>query len=169
MLRRYEFPLKIPHGLFWNFKAIAGTVNCPEIAGVIRFQFDLLPETAHVNVHRTWRNETAVAPHRIQQLIARKYTPGIARHELQKAELARSDKDFPVADSQDHGPGVNFQVADLQHRGRWRRLSTAKYRPYTSHQLPRTEGLGDIIIGPHIQATHSVHFRGFGGHKDNWR
>src|SRR5689334_3408688 len=117
-----NFHLEVSHRLFGDFKPVARAVNRPEIAGVIRFQLDLLPETAYVNVHRTWRNETAVAPHRIQQLIARKYTPGIARHELQKAELARSDKDFPVADSQDHGPGVNFQVADLQHRGRWRRL-----------------------------------------------
>src|SRR5690242_1304373 len=122
-----NFQLKISYCLFGNFKPIAGTMNRPEIAGVIRFQFDLLPETSHVNIDRTWRNETAVAPRRIQQLIARKHTPGVARHELQEPELARRDRDFLVADPQDHGPGVNFQVADLQHRGGWRRLRTAKY------------------------------------------
>lgn len=106
---------------------------------------------------------------RRQQLIARKHTPGVARHELQEPELARRDRDFLVADPQDHGHGVNFQVADLQHRGGRRRLRAAKYRPYACHQLPWAERLGDVIIGSHIQTSYSVHFRGFGGHEHDGR
>src|SRR5689334_2409220 len=166
MLRRYEFLFK-SHSLFGNFKPITCAMNGSEIKRLIRFSLNLFSEATYVNVHRTRSDETAVAPYRIQQLIARKNTPGVARHKLQKPELACSDWDFLVADPQDHGAGVNFQVADLQQRAGGQRLSTAKYRPYTCHQLPRTERLGDVIIGSQVETPHPVHFRGFRGHEDD--
>ena len=35
------------------------------------------------------------------------------------------------------------------------------------HQLPRSKGLGNVIVGAHLQAEHAVVFRGASGQEDD--
>ena len=52
------------------------------------------------------------------------------------------------------GRGIHSQIPHLQQSGSSRRGSPAQNRPDAGHHLHHAEGLGHIVVGPHVKAGY---------------
>ena len=107
----------------------------------------------HVDGARLDINVTA--PHRVQQLLARKH-PSRAFQEMPQQAIFGWPQMQVAAATLDLMTGqVHFDIAIHQSLVvAW--LRAAQHGAHAGHQFARTERLGDVIVGAGIQAAHPV-------------
>ena len=115
----------------------------------------------------------AIAPDQVQQLLARIDAAGILRELHQQVEFPGGQFDRLATDRNGalfridrHGPGGYLRLASAI-GFRTQRLQPAEDRLYPRDQLSDAEGLGQVIVGAHLQPDHAVDLGRFGGqHQD---
>src|SRR5215217_6799000 len=91
--------------------------------------FQLPPEVRHEHLDRVRDGERVVAPHLVEQLLARDHQPLVAHQVLEQLELALGQLDLPLAAAHLVGVRVEREVADLQ-RGHAARRAPAQQRAH---------------------------------------
>ena len=72
------------------------------------------------------------------------------------------------ANSEDHGRGIDGDVADLERAGRKRALEAAEHGFDAGYEFARAERLGNVVVGSDLEAEDAVGFAAFGG-EENYR
>ena len=127
---------------------------------VVRHGADLLAQPSHVGVDRAAVDRVLVTPDVLQEAVAGLHPPAAPGQELEQLELGRGELDLAPL-HQHRVPGnIDLEVTETQVSHRFlRRLGAGEQLPDAKHELPRAEGLGDVIIRPKFQTEHAVHFR----------
>src|SRR5262245_12038705 len=153
-----------------NDEFVTDAMNRDDVARVTWSLFDLLTQLGDVHVDRSGEREAAVAPDRIEQLVARDYFASMFDEIFQDVEFSR--RDF------DRRPGLRhfelFEIdrdhAEMELFGRFAlAMSAAQERLDPGHQFHEAERLGHIIIGADLQPDHFVDLLAAGGEHDDWR
>src|SRR5215468_4986265 len=105
--------------------------------------FQLSPKIGNEDFNRVRDRERVVAPHLVEQLLARDHQALVAHQVLEQLELALRELDLAVAARHLVGVGVQRQVADAQ-RGHAARGPAPQQGPQPGEQLLALEGLDEI-------------------------
>src|ERR1039458_8067510 len=109
---------------------------------------------AHVgdeHLDRVGRGEGVIAPHLVEQALARDHDPLVAHQVLEQLELALRELDGALAACDLVGVAVEQQVADAQRsRAAWR--PAAQQGAHPRQQLLALEWLDEIVIGACVEA-----------------
>src|SRR5256714_9199437 len=67
------------------------------------------------------------------------------------------------------GASVQLEIHHTEHGAVYERCTGATSdRADAGDQLPETEGLDDVVVGPELEADHTVHLLAAGAHHDDW-
>src|SRR5262249_36850834 len=120
----------------------------------------LAPQLADVDVDRPRVAGEGVAPHALEQLVARPHEATVVEELPEQVELLRGELDLVVADANLAAAGVDEQLAVLDLRalplaalGR----RAAKDRLDARHELARVERLRHVVVGADLEADDLVH------------
>src|ERR1700739_2021137 len=155
--------------LLRRFEAVSRSADCPEITGFLGVNFNLGPQLSYVHVYRAWAHESGIFPDRIKNLVTAKDAAGVAGKVMQQSKLRCRGGNDRAAHGEDHGEGVNFEIARLDHRGRGRRFTAPQDGLDSRYQLTRAEWLGDVIVRADFQAPYAVSFTVSRRHKNDGR
>src|SRR5580704_10868993 len=150
-----------------NLEAIPSTAHGFKIARRLGVSLDLFANPANVNVDRARGDKASVAPHGVQQMVAAEDPARMAGQIVQKAELGGRRRDQLAVHPELHRAGVDFNVFELDDGRRSWPLEAPQDSLDASYQLARREGLGDVVVGAHLQAMHAVVLCSARGQKDD--
>src|SRR5947208_3773381 len=68
-------------------KTVTDAVNRLNVGGLLRFQFNLFPDPADVNIDAAGRDGTVISPNIIKQLVAGENHSGVRCHIVQEPEF----------------------------------------------------------------------------------
>ena len=98
----------------------------------------------------------------------------MTRESLEHGELARGERHLRAVAAQGARAEVELEVAEgdggVLARGCTGRVggrAAAQHRVNARQQLARIEGLGQIVVGPHLQPHDAVHVLALGGEQDD--
>ena len=96
-------------------KTVTDAVNRLNVGGLLRFQFNLFPDPADVNIDAAGRDGAVIPPNIIKQLVAGKNHSGVRRHIVQEPEFQRAkfDQTSGDADAVRHGIDDDVPAAHL--------------------------------------------------------
>ena len=110
----------------------------------------------------------AIAPHLVEQLGAAVHPARVAGEVGQQVELLGGEAQRPGSEAGAALGRVDRQVADddrLLALGQG--LDAAEDRPHPGDQLADAERLGEVVVGPHLEAEHPIALAGARGeHQD---
>src|SRR5215218_7740568 len=112
--------------------------------------FELPSQIGDEDLDRVGDREGVVAPHLVEQLLARDDQPLVAHEVLEQLELALREVDLAVPARDLVRVGVEHQVADPQRRHAARRTA-AQERPEAGEQLLALERLDQVVVGADIE------------------
>src|SRR3954451_15289166 len=112
--------------------------------------FQLSPEIGNEDFNRVGDREGVVAPHLVEQLLARDHQALIAHQVLEQLELALRELDRAVPARDLVRVGVEREVADPQ-RGHAARRTAPQQRPHAGEQLLALERLDEVVVGADVQ------------------
>ncbi len=127
----------------------------------------------------TWTSRVLVspdvvgAPHPVDQGLAGEDPAGVGQEELEQLELLERQLHALAADDHLVALGVERHVADAERlaaRGRGRhRLGApaAQHGAHAGHQLAEPVGLGDVVVGAHLEADDGVDLAALGRDHDD--
>src|SRR3954452_14649050 len=107
--------------------------------------FQLPSQVGHEDLDRVGDRERVVAPHLVEQLLARDDQALVAHEVLEQLELALRELDPPLAARDLVGVRVEHEVADAQRRHAARRAA-AQQRAHAGQQLLALEGLDQAVV-----------------------
>src|SRR3954470_13546866 len=116
--------------------------------------FQLPPEIGHEHLDRVRDRERVVAPHLVEQLLARDDEALVAHQVLEQLELALGELDLPVGAAHLVRIGVEGQVAHPQRRHAAGRPA-AQQRAQAGEQLLALERLDEVVVRADVQALHT--------------
>src|SRR5215218_4700495 len=116
--------------------------------------FQLPPEIRHEHLDRVRDGERVVAPHLVEQLLARDDEALVAHEVLEQLELALRELDLAVAAAHLVRVGIERQVAHPQRRHPARR-PTAQQCPQAREQLLALERLDEAVVGADVEPFHA--------------
>jgi hypothetical protein len=154
-------------GSLRNLEAVARAAHGFEIARIFRVRFDLLPDTADVNIDGPRCHVGSVAPHRIQQMVAGKDATKVAGEVIEQAEFRGGGGNGLPANGQDHGGGVDGDISDFERTGWQGALKAAQHGLDAGYKFARTERLDDVVISADLEAEDAVGFAALGGEKNH--
>src|SRR5439155_8967766 len=115
---------------------------------------ELGAQPRHVDVHGSRLHEPVLSPDQVQQLLAPEDSAGIAHQRRQKLELLRSQLHALSLHGDLEAMAIDLELArlevDLPARGLGR-LAPPYDRADPGQQLAGREGLGDIVVGAHLE------------------
>src|SRR5262249_46475719 len=85
-----------------------------------------LAQAADMNVDRAFVDIHVAAPHAVEQLLARKYTPGPLHEKFEQAKLGRTEIDRATRPRDALFLAIEFEIADGKHEGDAFRASAAQ-------------------------------------------
>jgi hypothetical protein len=152
-------------------KTIADAANCLNqrcLRGVVA-QF--VAEVSHVHVDHMLVVVLG-APDAFQQLRSGEDSAGLVRQSEQQRKLARCQRNKRPSQRDFVAGLVDHQLTEGRWRGclGWRplgRARTPKHGPHPSHELPRTERLGEIVICADLEANDAIDLLGTRGEHQN--
>src|SRR3954452_5789775 len=106
--------------------------------------FELPSQVGDEDLDRVRDRERVVAPHLVEQLLARDHEPLVAHEVLEQLELALRELDGAVAARHLVGVGVEREVADAQ-RGHPARRPAPEHRAQARQQLLALERLDEVV------------------------
>src|SRR3954454_8457836 len=112
--------------------------------------FQLPSQGGHEDLDRVGDRERGVAPHLVEQLLARDDQALVAHEVLEQLELALRELDPPVAARDLVGVRVEHEVADAQRRHAARRAA-AQQRAHAGQQLLALEGLDQVVVRADVE------------------
>ncbi len=138
---------------------------------LFRVALDLLAQPVDVGVDRPRLDLDLVAPHLAQQLAAADHLARLGRQQGQQVELGEGQVDFFALPPDLAAVQVDDQAGELEAclgllLG-YHLLAAAEVGPHPGQQLPDLEGLGDIVVRPHLQTDHHVDGVVLGGEHDH--
>src|SRR3954463_9207934 len=107
--------------------------------------FPLPSQVGDEDLDRVGDRERVVAPHLVEQLLARDDQALVAHEVLEQLELALGQLDPPLAALHLMGVGVEHEVADAQRRHAARRPA-AQQRPQPRQELLALERLDQVVV-----------------------
>src|SRR4051794_25413599 len=113
--------------------------------------FELPSQVGDEDLDRVRDRERVVAPHLVEQLLARDDQALVAHEVLEQLELALRELDAAVAAGDLVGVGVEHEVADTQRRHPAGRAS-AQQRAQARQQLLALERLDEVVVGADVEA-----------------
>src|SRR5260370_20127806 len=158
---------RTPYSSLRNLKTIPCPAHGAQITRIFRIALNFLTQLAHVNVHRTGRDKLRLSPNGVKNLVAGENSAGMACKIVEQTKLCSRSRNGLAAHSQQHGSGINPDIACLHHRGRQRTLEAPQNRLNSSHHLAWAEGLADVIVGTQLQAQHPLSFTASRSQKNN--
>src|SRR5687767_13709283 len=116
--------------------------------------FQLLSQVGDEHLDRVGDREGVVAPHLVQQLLARDDDALVAHQVLQQLELALGERDRALAATHLVAVGIEHQVADDQLRAApgW---PAAQQGTHPRQELAALERLDQVVVGAGVQALHA--------------
>ena len=127
---------------------------------------EFLTEIPDVDIDDVACRIAVIGPHRLSQLGARKHYPRVAQQVLQKPNSEGREVDPALSTQYLHGIHIHPESRnDSQTRSSgWCRRSK---RSHPGEQLPIGKRLGEVVVGPGVQALDPVGYLGAGGeHQD---
>src|SRR3982074_2528043 len=79
--------------LFRGLKAVSGAPHRPQIAGLLRINFDLGAPFSYIHVHRAGTDECSLFPDRVKDLVASKHSAGVPGKVMQQPEFSSGYRD----------------------------------------------------------------------------
>ena len=118
----------------------------------LAFLLELLPQVAdvdrdHVVVVRL------VAPHRREQLLARKHLPRMAEQVLEQVELSGREAELSRPAPRRVRGRLELDISEPQPVGRTR---TPQQRAHAREQLLVGEGFHEVVVGAAVEAPHAM-------------
>src|SRR5581483_9217803 len=120
---------------------------------------ELATELADVDVHRPRVAGEGVAPHTLEQLVAREHEAAVVEQLPEEVELLRRELDLLVGDVHLAPAGVDVEVAVLDRLALAvapLRRRTAQHRPDARDELPRVERLRQVVVGADLETDDLV-------------
>ena len=96
-----------------------------------------------------------LAPHRVEQLLAREDAAGMLHEMAQQAELGRAEMDRLAGARHAMRHQVHHDVGVAQRLVGQRRPDAAQHGADARDQLGRRERLGDVVVGAGVEAAHA--------------
>ncbi|OPZ48494.1 MAG: hypothetical protein BWY91_03189 [bacterium ADurb.BinA028] len=113
--------------------------------------------------------DVVAAPDPIDELPAGQDSPGVAQQQLEQFELLERhrrrlalDRDHVAVDVHPHRAGLDRGVGRLVGL-----RQPAQHGAHSGEQLTRGVGLGDVVVGPHLEPDDLVDLGVFGGEHDD--
>jgi hypothetical protein len=128
--------------------------------------FELSAKIHDVSVNGALKSLGVFAQHPFHELGACECTTGGLHQDDQEPKLGRRQRHLASAKNDLASLEIDHQLTMAQHRSGWR-LGTAKDGAHAAHELPRAEGLRDVIVGANIETVHAIVFRGARRQHDN--
>src|SRR3954447_10897227 len=116
--------------------------------------FQLPSQVRHEDLDRVGDREGVIAPHLVEQLLARDHQALVAHQVLEQLELALGELDAALPAGDLVRVGVEHQVADAQRRHPARRAA-AQQRAHAREQLLALERLDEVVVGPDVEPLHA--------------
>src|SRR5271157_4443997 len=151
----------------WGLEAVTRAAHGLKIARVFGIGLNFFADAADVNIDRARSDVRGVAPNGIEKMIAGKDATKMAGEIIEQAKLGGSGRDGLSANGENHGGGIDFDVADLERTRRQRTLKAAEHGLHAGDEFARAEGLGDVVVGSEFEAKDAIGFAAFGG-KENY-
>ena len=107
---------------------------------------NLRTQTLHVNVHQSRVGGVAVAPHLLEQLLARKNLPGRTRERGQQVELEGRQRNDATAAFHDVASDVDREVLEREPLVGLGVLTPTQASAHARHQFLGLEGLGHVVV-----------------------
>src|SRR4051794_1314792 len=123
--------------------------------GVLGVVLHLGAQPLDVHVDQSGVGGVSVAPHLLEQHLAREHLPRLAGQADEEVELERGEREGRAAAGHRVPRHVDHQVADGERLRRPLR-EPADARPDPSQQLLRLERLHDVVVGPGLEAGDHV-------------
>ena len=101
-----------------------------------------------------------VVPDAFEELFTRKHRARVPREELEEVEFARREVYLAAANLHRARPRVDHDVAADDAATGVRRgvvIAAAKHCLHARHEFAGAEGLGEVVIGAHLEARDAVH------------
>src|SRR6267154_3463303 len=99
-------------------------------------------------------------------MIAGKNAAEVAREIIQQAKFGGSGGNGLSANGQDHGGGVDSNLADCKRARGKRTLKAAQHGFHTGHEFARAKWFCNVVIGPEFQTEDAIRLAAFGGQKN---
>src|SRR5690242_2031066 len=116
--------------------------------------FQLPSQVGDEDLDRVGDRERVIAPHLVEQLLARDHQPLVAHQVLEQLELTLSEVDLPVLARDLVRVGVEREIADAQ-RGHAARRTAPEQCAHAGEQLLAFDRLAEEVVGADIQALHA--------------
>jgi len=100
-------------------------------------------------------------------VVAGKDAAEMAGEVVEQAEFGGRGGHGLTANGENHGGGIDGDVADLEWTGRQGALEAAKHGFDAGDEFAGTEGLGDVVVGADFKAEDAVGLAAFGGEKND--
>ncbi len=113
--------------------------------------------------------EVVGSPHPVDELAAREHAPRVAQQQLEQLELLQRHRDLAAVDLDRVALHVHAHGADLEHVERLvvHLDAAAEHGADPRQQLARRVRLGDVVVGPELEAHDYVHLGVLGGEHDD--
>ena len=111
-----------------------------------------------------------IPPHVAEQLLAGEDDARPAQEVAQQVELRCGQGDVPAGDSDLVARQVDGEVTGAEHLGgRCVPAGAPQHAPEPCHELPRGEGLRDVVVRAELEADDAVHLVVAGRHEEHGR
>ena len=120
---------------------------------------DLVPQTAHEDVHRAVAVRLTAAPDPLQELVTRDDAAPLERERVQELELGRRQLGARAAHERLHLARVDAELLDLDRVAARRVLrphAAAYGRLHASDQLLHRERLDQVVVGADLERVYAV-------------
>ena len=132
---------------------------------------DLEPQPSDVGIDEAAVAEVLVAPHPLQQLIARQHGPSVLGELAHQPELGLGQAQLDIVLQHDTLLVTNLDVAELRGSsagsGYLVELDTTELSPDPRCQFFGNDGLGDVVVGAGLQPDDEVVGVGLGRYDDD--
>src|SRR5262249_57639521 len=134
---------------------VSRAVDGEDVLWLVRRFLDLLPQLRHEVVDRSRRRRLFVAPHLIENLLARDDLTGVREQIAQQIELAGGEIDAVAAPMRLVRAEIDLDVADAAGlEARRPAAGAAQHGAHAREELRDAERLGDVVVGAELEAEH---------------
>ncbi len=132
---------------------------CNDVPGIAWRLFDLLSQFCDVHIDCASERETAVAPNRIEKLVARDNLAAVLNEEPEDIELARRHLQRDASLCHLELLEIDGHISEAEIISSFRlTVRAAEQRFDASHQFHKAEWFGDIIVRSYLQSDDFVNF-----------